>query len=90
MCVIYDIFDEEFLQNLIHMIYRPSYIWIIMLNIEINLINPLIRRFVKLYGPPSLHPNEQVDEMTIANYISSNILYWNFMLSINVVQHHER
>ena len=26
MCVIYDILDEDFFQNLIHMIYRPGYI----------------------------------------------------------------
>ena len=57
------------------MIYRSGYILRIMLNTKINPINPLVGRFVKLYGPPSLHPNEQFDEMTIANYISSNILY---------------
>ena len=60
-----------------------------MLDIETNPIIPLMGRFNKLCGPPSLHPNEQFDEMTIANYISSNILYWDFMLFINVVQHQE-
>lgn len=71
------------------MVYRPCYIWRIILNIEINTISAFIERFVKLCEFPSLHPNEQFDEMTIANYISSNILYWNFMLSITIVQHQE-
>ena len=53
MCVIYDILDEEFLKNLIYMIYRPGYIWRIMLNTKTNPINPLVERFVKIYGPPS-------------------------------------
>jgi len=58
MCVIYDILDEIFFQNLIYMIYKLGYIWRIMLNIETNPINPLVGRFVTLCGPPSLHPNE--------------------------------
>jgi len=58
LCVIYDILDEEFFQNLIYLIYRLGYIWRILLNTDTNPINPLVGRFVKLCGPPSLHPNE--------------------------------
>ena len=51
MCVIYDIPDEEFLQNLIHMIYKPSYIWRIMLNIETNPIDSLVGRLLNFVDP---------------------------------------
>lgn len=66
-CVIYDIPDKQFLQNLTSLLFRLDFIWKIMIN---TLINPFICRLVKLCRPPSLHPQESFDEITIAHIIS--------------------
>jgi len=79
--IIYDIPDEEFLQNLICMLSRPNFIWIIMIG---ALVTPLVVRFIKFYGPCILHPEGIFDDVTIAYILSINLWCWDFMLSVFV------
>ena len=70
-CIIYDIPDKEFLQNLIFMLSRPNFIWRIMID---ALVTPLVVRFIKFYGPHILHLEEDIfDDVTIAYLFSINL-----------------
>ena len=80
--IIYNILDEEFLQNLIHMFSKPNFIWIIMID---TLVTPLVVRFIKFCRPHILHPKEDLfDDVTIAYLLSINLWCWDFMLSVSV------
>ena len=63
-CMIHNIPHEEFLQNLIFLLSRLDFIWRIMINAHFN---PFIYKIIKFYGPPSLHPQDSFDELTIAH-----------------------
>lgn len=81
--VIYDIPDEEFLQNLICIFSRPNSIWRIIID---ALVTPLVVEFVIYYELHLLHPKEDLfDDVTIAHLLSINLWCWYFILSISII-----
>lgn len=79
-CIIYDIPDEEFLQNLIRMLSRPNFIWRIIID---AFVTPFVVRFIKLCRPWLLHLEEDLfDYITIAYLLSINHWFWDFLLSL--------
>lgn len=50
-------------------------------------VNPFICKLIKFYGPPSLHPQESFDELTISHVIFVNIFYLDFIFSMSIIFH---
>jgi len=81
-CVIYDIPNEDFLENFICMFSRPVFIWRIMID---ALMTPLVVIFDKFCGPHLLHLEEDLfNDVTITHLLSINLWCWDFMLFIFV------
>lgn len=58
---IYNIFDDEFLQNCICLLSRLDFIWMILIN---ACINTFVYRLITFLISPSLHPHESLDALT--------------------------
>ena len=83
-CIIYDILDEEFIQNLICLFSILDFIWRIIIN---GHFNTFLFWLITFYGPPSLHPHESFDIFIFIHVITQNILYWDSMFSIFITRH---
>lgn len=66
-CFIYDIPDEEFLQNPISLLSKSNFIWSISIN---ACVNTFVYRLIIFIKHPSLHPHESFDALTIAHIVS--------------------